>query len=234
MWVPMNDPLSDAQILLVQTPTGLPDSMGADLQALGYHLATALDAKSALIQADPAPALIMINSDLGKDCGFQLCRQLRTVGLQVPMLMLMPAETVEDRVACFDSGADDYLLHPYQREALQNRLRLYLQPLEGTEAGPQLRFVDLVLNLPTRTATRKQRTIDLTMKEFELLKLFMEHPGEVLAREQILDQVWGYDFMGESNVIEVYIRYLRRKVEASAEQRLIHTVRGVGYVLREA
>ncbi|PZD74301.1 Response regulator MprA [Acaryochloris thomasi RCC1774] len=230
----MNDSLSDAQVLLVQLPTGPIDALGADLQALGYQLATASDAKGALMQADLSPALIMIDSELGKDCGFQLCRQLRAVGVQVPMLMLMPTETVADRTACLDAGADDYVLQPYQREALQDRLRLYLQPSQDVEVGQHLRFIDLVLHLPTRTAMRKQRTIDLTMKEFELLKLFMEHPGEVLTREQILDQVWGYDFMGESNVIEVYIRYLRLKIEASADQRLIHTVRGVGYVLREA
>ncbi len=230
----MNDVLSESQILLVRPPTDVVDDMGADLKALGYQLKTASDAKSALKQADLEPALILIHSELGKDCGFQLCRQLRTVGVQVPMLMLMPTETVEDRVACFDSGADDYVLQPHHRETLQNRLRLYLKPLEGAEVGQQLRFVDVVLNVATRTAVRKQRTIDLTMKEFELLKLFMERPREVLTREQILDQVWGYDFMGESNVIEVYIRYLRLKMETGADQRLIHTVRGVGYVLREA
>ncbi|MEO0376034.1 MAG: response regulator, partial [Cyanobacteria bacterium P01_A01_bin.17] len=106
----MNNSLSDAQILLVQLPTGPVDALGTDLQALGYQLATASDAKGALMQADLAPALIMIDSELGKDCGFQLCRQLRAVGVQVPMLMLMPTETVDDRTACLDAGADDYVL----------------------------------------------------------------------------------------------------------------------------
>ncbi len=230
----MPDLLSDTQVLLVQPMARFNQSIKPDVQALGYQLETAVDAKDALAQVSPSPALIMIDAHLGQDCGFQLCRQLRATGLEIPMLMLMPSDTLEDRVACFESGADDYVLHPYQRETLLRRLSLYLKPQQGEDAGELLRFADLVLNLGTRTATRQQKTIDLTMKEFELLKLLMAYPGEVLTREQILEQVWGYDFMGESNVIEVYIRYLRRKVEAGSTQRLIHTVRGAGYVLREA
>jgi two-component system, OmpR family, response regulator NblR len=157
---------------------------------------------------------------------------LRRSGVCSPILMLMARDTVEDRVACLESGADDYFLKPYRAEEFLKWIRLYLHP----ETGPseQLRFGELVLDLSNRKVLRNGRTIDLTMKEYELLKYFMEHPREVLTREQILENVWGYDFMGESNVIEVYIRYLRLKIEDEGEKRLIQTVRGIGYVLREA
>jgi two-component system, OmpR family, response regulator NblR len=229
----MKKPLSASSVLVVQPPVESPESMRADLQSLGYQLATASNAKMALAQADQLPALVMIASDLGKDCGFQLCHQLRTAGHQMPMLMLMATDTLEDRVACLEAGANDYILSPYRRETLLHCLRLHLQP-QHPDQSEQLWFSDLTLDLATRTAARGDRTIELTMKEFELLKLFMASPGEVLTREQILEVVWGYDFMGESNVIEVYIRYLRLKLEAKSDPRLIHTVRGVGYVLREA
>lgn len=206
--------------------------MESDLQTLGYPVLMATAAKGALLQVSQSPALILIASQLGEESGFQLCHQLRTAGHQMPMLMLMTSDTVTDRAACLEAGADDYVLTPYERETLRHRLRLYLQS-PNQPVGKQLQFADLTLDLTSRTATRGPHTIDLTMKEFELLKLLMETPGEVLTREAILDQVWGYAFMGESNVIEVYIRYLRLKLEAEAQKRLIQTVRGVGYVLRE-
>ena len=153
------------------------------------------------------------------------------MGTHVPILVLMARDTVDDRVACLEAGADDYFLKPYRTEDFLRLVRLYLHPdPAGTE---QLRFGDLVLDLATRRALRHGRAIDLTMKEFELLKYLIEHPREILTREQILENVWGYDFMGESNVIEVYIRYLRLKLEDEGQKRLIQTVRGVGYVLRE-
>jgi OmpR family response regulator NblR len=143
----------------------------------------------------------------------------------------MARDTIDDRVACLEAGADDYFLKPYRAETFLQMVRLYLEPKAGVTE--QLRFGELILDLTTRRAIRNGRTIDLTMKEFELLKYLMMHPREVLTREQILENVWGYDFMGESNVIEVYIRYLRLKIEDEGEKRLIQTVRGVGYVLRE-
>ncbi len=144
----------------------------------------------------------------------------------------MARDTVDDRVACLEAGADDYFLKPYRSEDFLNLIRLYLKP--DVDTTEQLRFADLVLDIATRRAIYNGRAIDLTMKEFELLKYLMEHPREVLTREQILENVWGYDFMGESNVIEVYIRYLRLKIEDEGQKRLIQTVRGVGYVLRES
>jgi OmpR family response regulator NblR len=169
---------------------------------------------------------------LAGESGISLCKHLRSEGNRTPMLVLMARDTIDDRVACLEAGADDYILKPYRSEDFLKLIRLYLKPdIDTTE---QLRFGDLILDIATRRAIHNSRAIDLTMKEFELLKFLMEHPREVLTREQILENVWGYDFMGESNVIEVYIRYLRLKIEDEGRKRLIQTVRGVGYVLRES
>ena len=146
--------------------------------------------------------------------------------------MLMARDSFGDRVACLEAGADDYFLKPYRPDNFMKLVRLYLK--QDFDSSEQLRFGDLILDLATRRKINNGRAIDLTMKEFELLKYLMEHPREVLTREQILENVWGYDFMGESNVIEVYIRYLRLKIEDESQKRLIQTVRGVGYVLRES
>ena len=175
---------------------------------------------------DRQPALIVIDRMLTGESGLSLCKNLRNTGTQSPVLVLMARDTVDDRVACLEAGADDYFLKPYRAEDFLNLVRLYLKP--EVDNSEQLRFADLVLDLTTRRAISNGRTIDLTMKEFELLKYLMEHPREVLTREQILENVWGYDFMGESNVIEVYIRYLRLKIEDESQKRLIQTVRGVG------
>jgi len=139
---------------------------------------------------------------------------------------------LEERLACLEAGADDYFLKPYNSQSFLKLIRFYLQPLETIPE--QLRFGDLVLDLVTRRLSYKNKNIELTMKEFELLRYLMIHPKEVLSRDQILENVWGDEFRGESNVIEVYIRYLRLKMEAGGQKRLIHTVRGVGYVLRES
>ena len=180
---------------------------------------------------DRQPAWIVVDRMLAGESGISLCKNLRSNGVCTPVLMLMARDSVDDRVACLEAGADDYFLKPYRSENFMNLVRLYLKP--DVDTSEQLRFGDLILDLATRRAINIERAIDLTMKEFELLKYLMEHPREVLTREQILENVWGYDFMGESNVIEVYIRYLRLKLETESNKRLIQTVRGVGYVLRE-
>jgi DNA-binding response OmpR family regulator len=169
---------------------------------------------------------------LAGESGLWFCNRLRSLGNRAPVLLMMARDGVDDRVACLEAGADDYFLKPYRTEDFLRLVHLYLQP--DNPASERLRFGDLMLDLATRRALRNGRAIDLTMKEFELLKYLMEHPREVLTREQILENVWGYDFVGESNVIEVYIRYLRLKIEDEGEKRLIQTVRGVGYVMREA
>ena len=224
---------SNPCVLVVETDESLAQQLSLDLKESGYEPVLAHDATSGLHQArDRQPALIVVDRMLTGASGLGLCTYLRSVGSRVPVLVLMARDTVDDRVACLEAGADDYFLKPYRSEEFLKVVRLYLQPEPG--GTEQLRFGELVLDLANRRALRHGRAIDLTMKEFELLKYLMEHPREVLTREQILENVWGYDFMGESNVIEVYIRYLRLKIEDEGQKRLIQTVRGVGYVLREA
>jgi OmpR family response regulator NblR len=220
-------------VLVIETDESLANQLSFDLQEAGYDAILANDATSGFQYCrDRQPALIVVDRMLAGESGLSLCKNLRSTGTRTPVLVLMARDTVDDRVACLEAGADDYILKPYRSEDFLKLIRLYLKPdIDTTE---QLRFGDLVLDIATRRAIHNGRTIDLTMKEFELLKFLMEHPREVLTREQILENVWGYDFMGESNVIEVYIRYLRLKIEDEGQKRLIQTVRGVGYVLRES
>jgi two-component system, OmpR family, response regulator NblR len=220
-------------VLVIETDELLAKQLSLDLQEAGYETAIATDVASGLRQVrELQPALIVLDRMLASESGLTLASHLRSLGTRIPIILLMVRDAVDDRVACLQAGADDYFLKPYRSDDFLKLVRLYLK----TEAPSheQLRFGDLLLDLATRRASRNARLIDLTMKEFELLKFLMEHPREVLTREQILENVWGYDFVGESNVIEVYVRYLRLKVEDEGEKRLIQTVRGVGYVLREA
>lgn len=221
---------ADSSILLL-TDNMIAQQASLDLQTLGYSPAvdTATKGWSKLKDYDPV-MVIVDRAFTGKD-GFDLCRQLRKSGQRIPILMLVDRETVAERVACLEAGADDYILKPYQKSKLVEQIDLYLQ----TPANPaeQLRFGELVLDLTTRRAIRGEQIIELTMKEFELLKYLMSNPQQVMTREEIIENVWGYDYRGESNVIEVYIRYLRLKIESQNHKRLIQTVRGIGYVLRE-
>ncbi len=220
-------------VLVIETDESLANQLSFDLREAGYEAILAHDAASGLqYSRDRQPALIVIDRMLSGESGLSLCKNLRIAGMCAPVLVLMARDTVDDRVACLEAGADDYVLKPYRPEDFLKLIRLYLKP--EVDTSEQLRFGDLILDVATRRAIHNGRTIDLTMKEFELLKFLMEHPREVLTREQILENVWGYDFMGESNVIEVYIRYLRLKIEDESHKRLIQTVRGVGYVLRES
>ena len=221
------------RVLVVETDEVLAQHVSSDLRESGYETAIAHDAVSGLRQVkDFQPALVVIDRLLAGESGLSLCNHLRAAGAQMPVLLMMAKDGLDDRIACLQAGADDYFLKPYRSDEFLRLVRLYLQT--DVKSSEQLRFGDLILDLATRRAMRSDRVIDLTMKEFELLKYLMEHPREVLTREQILENVWGYDFVGESNVIEVYIRYLRLKIEEEEEKRLIQTVRGVGYVLRES
>ncbi|MEL6246486.1 MAG: response regulator transcription factor [Cyanobacteria bacterium J06648_16] len=220
-------------VLLVEANTELASNVSIDLEESGYTSVVAHSAAAGIEQADAVnPSLIVVDRMLGSDSGLDLCSKLRARGDRTPMLLLMAKDSLDDRIACLESGADDYFLKPYRSEEFLALINTYLQPQEGS--FEQLRFGELTLDVTNRTASRNGRLIELTMKEFELLKYLMEHSRDVLTREQILENVWGYDFMGESNVIEVYIRYLRLKIDGDGEKRLIQTVRGVGYVLREA
>lgn len=219
-------------ILLIGSSQGQTRQMQLDLEEAGYSPVVAHTTQTALgLATQSNPALIVVDRLLGNESGLVLCQTLRSRGVKTPILLLMARDSLEDRISCLECGADDYFLKPYQTEAFLKTVRLYLQA--SPVPAENLRFGDLVLDLGDRHAIRNGRLIDLTMKEFELLKYLMEHPREVLSREQILENVWGYDFLGESNVIEVYVRYLRLKIDGEDEKRLIQTVRGVGYVLRE-
>jgi DNA-binding response OmpR family regulator len=220
-------------VLLVETDSDLANKLSLDLKEAGYTPIVASDTAVGFRQAcELQPALVVVDRGGLGESGLQLCSQIRSSGSRVPMLLLMSGDTVQDRVACLDAGADDYFLKPYRSDTFLQQVRLYLQA--EAVSTEELQFSDLILDLNTHQAMRNGRVIDLTMKEFELLRYLMSYPREPLSREKILENVWGYDFMGESNVIEVYIRYLRLKIEDEGEKRLIQTVRGVGYVLREA
>ncbi|NEO99447.1 MAG: response regulator transcription factor [Symploca sp. SIO2E9] len=219
-------------VLIVEADETLAARISLDLKEAGYGTVVATDIRSGWHQANEIkPAMVVVDRVLSGESGLELCTQLRNAGSPIPLLLLMARETINDRVACLESGADDYCLKPYRTEIFLQMVRFYLEPEPGV--AEQIRFGDLALDLSTRRAMRGDKVIDLTLKEFQLLKYLMMHPREVLTREQILENVWGYDFMGESNVIEVYIRYLRLKIEDEGKKRLIQTVRGVGYVLRE-
>ncbi|HIK09832.1 MAG TPA: response regulator transcription factor [Oscillatoriaceae cyanobacterium M33_DOE_052] len=225
-------PNPSPSVLVISADKNLAERISLDLRESGYAPLVAYNSRTGLQQVvSRQPALIVIDKMLGEDSGLHLCQELRQSGNYVPVLLLMSRDTVDDRVACLEAGADDYFLKPYRSEDFLKLIRLYLEV--DSQDTHILRFGELVLDLSVRRALRSGRVISLTMKEYELLKFLMEHPREVLTREQILETVWGDDFLGESNVIEVYIRYLRLKLELDGDKRLIHTVRGVGYVLRE-
>jgi two-component system, OmpR family, response regulator NblR len=218
-------------ILLVATDPELSTSLSQDLELAGFkpHLAeSSADCQRQLQQSHPA--LVMIG--LAPTASLRLCQNLRQQGVRLPLLLLLEQDSLEERISCLEAGADDYWLKPYRREDFLQLLHLYLQ--DGPSPQRLLQFEGLSLDLSSRQAQRNGRVIDLTMTEYELLKFLMEHPRRTLSREEILENVWGNSFDGESNVIEVYIRYLRLKVEEVGAKRLIHTVRGIGYVLREA
>ncbi len=220
-------------VLLVKTDETFAQRASRDLKEVGYDPVKVTDTSQVWHQFDTLqPAMVVLDRTLAGESELKFCRQLRNAGSRVPILMVVDRETVDERVACLETGADDYLLKPYKSEKFLELVRLYLQPTETLRE--QLHFGNLVLDLATRRVFLNGKGIDLTMKEFELLKYLMSHPQEVLTREQILENVWGYDFRGESNVIEVYIRYLRLKIDNEGQKRLIQTVRGVGYVLRES
>jgi two-component system, OmpR family, response regulator MprA len=177
------------------------------------------------------PDLVILDLMLPTIDGIEVCRRIRATD-KLPIIMLTARDTLKDRVLGLDSGADDYIVKPFELDELLARVRALLRRTMPDRAS-ELIFADLTLNAATRQAIRNGRVINLSAKEYELLELLMRHPRQVLTREVIFDRVWGYDFGGESNVLDVYIRYLRKKLELSGEGKLIHTIRGVGYVLRE-
>jgi len=209
------------------------ESLDRALRLEGYRVSLAADGAEALraIGDGELDAVILDVMMPGID-GLEVSRMVRTSGLRTPILMLTARDQVSDRVAGLDAGADDYLVKPFALEELFARLRALLRRM-APEDGDVLRYADLELDPVAHEARRSGRQLELTRTEFLLLELFLRNPRRVLTRDVIFDRVWGYDFGPTSNSLEVYVGYLRRKTEAAGERRLIHTVRGIGYVLKE-
>ena len=219
-------------ILIIEDDQAILKLLQRGLAYEGYKVDTAMDGQTGLILArDHRPDLVILDIMLPGIDGIEVCHRLRTGG-KIPILMLTAKDTIQDRILGLDAGADDYMVKPFNLDELLARIRALLRRTQP-ERVPLLKFADLTLDTGSRQASRAERLVQLTAKEYELLELFLRHPKQVLTREVIFDRVWGYDFGGESNVLEVYIRYLRQKLEGGGEARLIHTVRGVGYVMRE-
>jgi two-component system, OmpR family, response regulator MprA len=224
------------KILVVDDERAVRESLRRALELEGYEIELAGDGGEALstLGDDEQPDAVILDVLMPGVDGLEVCRRLRAMGNHVPVLMLTARDEVENRVAGLDAGADDYVTKPFALEELLARMRALLRRTGSDEsAGELLSFGDLQLDPGTREVRRSGRQIDLTRTEFALLELFLRNPRQVLTRSIIFERVWGYDFGFASNSLDVYIGYLRRKTEAGGEPRLIHTVRGVGYALRE-
>ncbi|WP_327091337.1 response regulator transcription factor [Nonomuraea sp. NBC_01738] len=226
-----------ARLLVVDDEPALREALQSSLEFEGYRIATASDGQAALdaIAAESFDA-VLLDVMMPRLDGLTACRRLRQAGNHVPVLMLTARDAVGDRVSGLDAGADDYLVKPFELDELLARVRALLRrsALTTPPAGGLLTYADLRMDPATREVTREGRVLDLTRTEYLLLELFLTHPRQVLTRDQILGEVWGFDFEPTSNSLDVYVMYLRRKTEAAGEPRLVHTVRGVGYVLRAA
>ena len=222
------------RLLVVDDDRAVRESLRRALTLEGYDVELAEDGVDGLARfAGASPDAVVLDVAMPAVDGIEMCRRLRSDGSTVPVLMLTARESVTDRVAGLDAGADDYLVKPFALEELFARLRALLRRTDGAAPGDVLEFADLTLDTGTRAVRRGERDIELTRTEFSLLELFLRNPRQVLTRSVIFERVWGYDFGPTSNSLEVYVGYLRRKTEAGGEPRLIHTVRGVGYALRE-
>ncbi|MCD9155380.1 response regulator transcription factor [Aeromicrobium duanguangcaii] len=226
------------RILIVDDDRAVRDSLRRSLEFNGYAVDVASDGAEALAKvAQSAPDAIVMDVMMPRLGGLDATRALRAAGNDVPILVLTARDAVSDRVDGLDAGADDYLSKPFALEELLARVRALLRRVgrsrEELDDEPALTFADLTLDPVTREVRRGERPISLTRTEFALLELFMQRPKRVLERSFILEEVWGFDFPTTANSLEVYVGYVRRKLEAEGESRLLHTVRGVGYVLRE-
>jgi two-component system response regulator MprA len=222
------------KILVVDDERAVRESLRRALELEGYEIELAADGREALerLEAESHPDVLVLDVLMPGVDGLEVCRRLRRTGSRLPVLMLTARDAVENRVAGLDAGAYDYVTKPFALEELLARIRALLR--RTTDGADEvLRFADLELDPRTREVRRGGELIELTRTEFSLLELFMRNPRQVLTRSIIFERVWGYDFGYGSNSLDVYIGYLRRKTEAGGRPRLIHTVRGVGYALRE-
>lgn len=221
------------RILIVDDDPAITNVLRRGLAYEGYAVEAAASGTEALDRLREAtPDAVILDVMLPGLDGFEVLRRIRATDRQLPILMLTAKDTSADQVAGLEHGADDYVVKPFQFEVLLARIRALLRRREA-ESPEVLRFADLTLDTGARRARRGAREIDLTSTEYDLLRQLLEHPRRVLAKEFLMDRVWGYDFGGNANVVEVYVRQLRQKLESGGEPRLIHTLRGAGYVLRE-
>jgi DNA-binding response OmpR family regulator len=221
------------RILIIEDETEIANYLRRGLAYEGFTVEIASDGLAALAVArERVPDVVVLDLMLPGLDGMEVAQRLRA-GSSVPIIMLTARDSVADRVAGLERGADDYLVKPFAFEELLARIRVQLRRHHAQDTGEVLRFGALVVDLAAHEVRLDDRRIDFTAKEFELLELFMRHPRQVLTRVLLYERIWGYDFGGESNVIEVYIRALRQKLESAGAPRLIDTLRGVGYVLRE-
>ena len=230
---PTSSPARPARLLVIDDDENVTNMLRRALSFEGYAVATARDGNEGLKRAlELAPDLVVLDLMMPGLDGVEVCRRLRAGDQQLAILMLTAKDAAADQVVGLDAGADDYLVKPFTLDVLGARIRALLRRTEPSDLE-LLRFGDLVLDTGTRSARRGTREIALTTTEYDLLLQFLRHPRQVLEKEQLTEKVWGYDFGGNYNVLEVYVRYLRQKLEAAGEPRLIHTLRGAGYVLRE-
>jgi two-component system response regulator MprA len=228
------------RILVVDDDRAVRDSLRRSLEFNGYEVATANDGAEALARINAInPDALIVDVMMPRLNGLDTTKALRSVGNDIPILVLTARDSVDDRVDGLDAGADDYLPKPFALDELLARVRAMLRrralnASAGTDESSPLKFADLVMDPNSREVYRGERRITLTRTEWDLLELFMRRPKRVLERAFILEEVWGYDFPTTANSLEVYVGYVRRKLEAEGEPRLLHTVRGVGYVLRES
>ncbi|HEY8171791.1 MAG TPA: response regulator transcription factor [Dehalococcoidia bacterium] len=221
------------KILVVDDDPGICQSLERALRREGYAVEIATDGESALeAVAGTQPDAVVLDVSMPKLDGLSVCRRLRAEGNRTPVLVLTARHSLGDRVAGLDAGADDYVVKPFALEELLARLRALLRRVTPADESGSLHLADLELDRRTRTAHRDGRTIELTRTEYQLLELMLLNAGQVLTRDVIFERVWGYDFEGGSNSLDVYVGYLRRKTEDGGLSRLIHTVRGVGYIAR--
>lgn len=222
-----------AHILVVEDEVKLARFIELELTYEGYRASVAYDGVTGLVAVrESQPDLIIMDDLFSGLLSLEICRRLRSTGNKVPIILLSAKHEVSARVAGLDAGANDYIVKPFSVEELLARVRAHLRRTSA-EKPNILQLEDLSLNRWTREVYRGERVIELTAREFALLEYLLAHPRQVITRGQILKQIWGYDFLEDSNIIEVYIRYLRLKLEAKDEKRMIYTVRGVGYVLRK-
>jgi DNA-binding response OmpR family regulator len=221
-----------AKILLIEDDTKLAQFIEMELTCEGYQVNMAHNGLDGLTQARQTPPdLVILDWMMPGLTGVEICRRLRSTGSKVPIILVTARDEISDRVAGLDAGADDYVIKPFSIEELLARIRSNLRRTKD-EDSDMLEFEDLSLNRRTREILRSGRAIELTVREFELLEYLMVHRQQVMTRDRILEKVWGYDFGGDSNIIEVYVRTLRQKLEVDNASRIIQTVRGIGYVMR--